>query len=157
MPEGKSFKFTIDDPQPSPQELINSLCQRIYTAYNELLKHEIEANVVILNGKKYAKVLPETMPGCYPSIIGLKVELANLNDDWDFIVQQRIEPKTNGDKIREKKNYQLAAWISSITDRCPKGRRARTESCKYSGMGGEDFNCLDCWEDWLQKEIEHGD
>lgn len=94
MAEDKSFKFTIDDPQPPPQEFLSPLYQRIITAYNELKKHEIEANVVILNGKKYAKVLQETTPGYYPSIIGLKVELANLHDDWDFIVQQRAEPKT---------------------------------------------------------------
>lgn len=94
-------------------DIYDDLCERILRAQEELLKHEVEANTVVLNGKKYAKLMK---PGYRPTIFGMALEVDRmLPDDWDFIVQYREpEPATNADRLRSMSDDELAkelGWI----------------------------------------------
>ena len=93
-------------------DIYDDLCERILCAQEEMLKHEIEANTVILNGKKYGALFKS---GYRPSIFGMAAECERLPDDWDFIVQYR-EPKlaTNADRIRAMSDEELAEFIGGI-------------------------------------------
>lgn len=94
-------------------DIYDDLCERILCAQEEMLKHGIEANTVVLNGKKYAKLMK---PGYYPTIFGMALEVDRmLPDDWDCIVQYR-EPKfaTNADRIRAMSDEDLADFIGGI-------------------------------------------
>lgn len=91
----------------------DELLRAIADAREELLKHKIEANTVILNGRKYGCLFE---PGLRPSIFGMAVECdAAIPDRYDFIVQYREpEPLTNADRIRSMKDEELARLLSGI-------------------------------------------
>lgn len=127
--------------------IYDDLCERILCAQEEMLKHEIEANTVVLNGKKYAKLMK---PGYYPTIFGMALEVDRmLPDDWDFIVQRR-EPKiaTNADRIRSMSDEQLALAIrmTANCDLCP------IKNCKARHYSSPD-NCERHWLQWLQSPV----
>ncbi len=91
----------------------DELMRQIFTAKEELFKKEIEANTVILNGQKYSVMVKD---GYRPSIFGMAVETEFLPVEWDFIVQQKIEPQqppTNADRIRAMSDEELAEWLAT--------------------------------------------
>lgn len=96
---------------------LDKLIQSIVTAQEEMLKHNIEANSVTLNGRKYGKLIENLPPNIKPTIFGMavKAEYA-LPDDYDFLVQ--YEPprlKSNADRIRAMTDEELAAWLEDRT------------------------------------------
>jgi hypothetical protein len=75
--------------------LYDDLFERIAVAYEELLKHDVEANAVVINGAKYGRLANEILLSRYrhtPMIFGLAVEAKRLPDDWDFIVMRSSQP-----------------------------------------------------------------
>lgn len=114
-------------------DMYTDLCERILAAQEEMLKHEVEANTVVLNGKKYAKLMK---PGYRPTIFGMALEVdRSLPDDWDFIVQCR-EPQlaTNADRIRAMSDEDLAETLC----------RVETDGRAYGPSGKAD------WLEWLK-------
>lgn len=82
----------------------DELIRRILDAQEEMLKCEVEANTVVLNGRKYGKLFKD---GFRPTIFGLKAEVANLPDEWDFLVQY-VEPEPlNRDSETLKKIFAI--------------------------------------------------
>lgn len=127
-------------------DMYDDLCARILCAQDEMLKHEIEANTVVLNGKKYAKLMK---PGYRPTIFGMALEVDRmLPDDWDFIVQYR-EPKiaTNADRIRAMSDEELAVLMFDHI-RCPECP-VPPQKCKHMFDACEGA-CLN----WLQSPAE---
>lgn len=99
--------------------LYEELFERVACAQDELLKHAVIANTVVINGKKYARLAYETKMtnfGFRPSIFGLAIEAADLPDDWDFIVQQRSYPPMSYFEAMEKENKELKAKLSRLKD-----------------------------------------
>ena len=71
------------------------LFKRILEAHELMLKNEIEANTVIINGNKYGYI---KKPGYITTLFGMNVETENMPNDYDFLIQCRpIKPKTNAD------------------------------------------------------------
>lgn len=100
--------------------LYDDLFERIATAQEEMLKLCVEANTVIINGKKYAKLAREVELcrfGFTPMVFGLAVEAAyNLPDDWEFIVQRRdYPPMSEFDKLKAE-NRKLKAKLYKLRD-----------------------------------------
>lgn len=120
------------------------LMERIMEAENRAIKEEIEANTVVINGRKYGMI--KDKPGLLPTIFGMRVETsADMPDDWDFFIQQRPPMVlTNADRIRGMSDEELARFLPEI-------RNALT--CVLStdeGCPRPDDPCSDCWLDWLK-------
>ena len=116
----------------------DELLESIMTAKEELLKHKIEANTVILNGRKYGKLLNGKHK---PSICGMAAEADNLPDEYDFVVQYvETPPVTNADRIRAMTDEELAKIIV----------------CQNNRLGDDCFggNCDECTLDWLKQEVD---
>ena len=100
--------------------LYKDLFEKIATAQEELLKHCVEANTVIINGKKYAKLAREMELcrfGDTPMIFGLAVEAAyNLPDDWEFIVQHRAQPPMSQYDKLIAENRALKAKLAELKE-----------------------------------------
>ena len=94
LDKNKAFTFTIDKDENAIQrsfQATRELMERIVEAENLALKNEIEANAVVINGRKYGMI--KDHPGLTPTIFGMKVETRpDMPDDWDFFIQQRMEP-----------------------------------------------------------------
>ncbi|MBR6920558.1 MAG: hypothetical protein IKN37_09655 [Bacteroidales bacterium] len=93
----------------------DELIESILTAQEMMLQHDIEANSVTLNGRKYGKLIENLPPNIKPTIFGMavKAEYA-LPDDYDFLVQ--YEPprlKSNADRIRAMSDEELAELLVS--------------------------------------------
>jgi hypothetical protein len=127
-------------------DIYYELCDRILRAQEEMLKHEVEANTVILNGKKYGAIFKS---GYRPSIFGMAAECESLPDDWDFIVQYR-EPKisTNADRLRAMSDEELAKFFPCTASEFSCHPGATNEDCKK--VGGWWHGCPQCWLQWLQ-------
>ena len=100
--------------------MYKELFERIMDAMEFALKHELEMNTVVINGKKYGKLFNEWFFGGQlyhtPSIFGLAMEVANLPDDYDFIVQYRHEPPiSNYDKILAE-NKELKEKLNKLKE-----------------------------------------
>ena len=64
------------------------LMRRIVEAENVALKNEIEANAVVVNGRKYGML--KNYRGLPPTVFGMRLETKiDMPDDWDFFIQQR--------------------------------------------------------------------
>lgn len=61
-------------------------------------------------------------------------------DDFEPIVKA----KTNADRIRAMSDEELAEWLGSRGDNCPRA------GC-YKG------SCHECWIDWLKSPVEVGE
>ena len=132
-------------------DMYDDLCARILCAQEEMLKHEIEANTVVLNGKKYAKLMK---PGYRPTILGMALEVDRmLPDDCDFIVQYR-QPKlaTNADRIRAMSDEEL---VELLALRCCRSPDTGCPKAFQTGHAWRD--CCGCWLDWLQSPADGGD
>ena len=120
------------------------LVERILAAQEEFLKAKIEANTVILDGRKYGKLFD-----CgTPTIFGMTVLFDNLPADYDFLLQYREETKmTNGDRIRSMSDEELANRLSkgACNPHCPCDRFICTDT-----KGG----CRAAWLVWLKQEAE---
>ena len=125
----------------------DELIESILTAQEMMLQHDIEANSVTLNGRKYGKLIENLPPNIKPTIFGMavKAEYA-LPDDYDFLVQ--YEPprlKSNADRIRAMSDEELAELLVSTDGDFPP-------------------NCEDVpvrkleayWLDWLRQEAANG-
>ncbi len=125
----------------------DELIESILTAQEMMLQHDIEANSVTLNGRKYGKLIKNLPPNIKPTIFGMavKAEYA-LPDDYDFLVQ--YEPpqlKSNADRIRAMNDEELAELLVSTDGDFPP-------------------NCEDVpvrkleayWLDWLKQEADNG-
>ena len=132
------FKFEVDKTD-AKNDWYEDLIRRIIDAYDLALKHEIEANTVVLNGNRYG-VLNKN--GFIPTICGMKVEVKDLPDEYDFLVQKIVKPKkkTNLDHVREMPEKELAKFLYSGCDNIPREECDNHESC------------VECWVDWLRQE-----
>lgn len=93
----------------------NELCERILTAKEEMLKCEIEANSVTLNGRKYGKLVDDCPVGMKQTIFGMAVKTDyTMPDDYDFLVQyEPLQPMTNADRIRSMTDEELAVQLAN--------------------------------------------
>lgn len=105
---GKPFRVTADMIGETDFSLTKDLLERIVEAQNIALKNEIEANAVVVNGRKYGML--KNHPGLTPTVFGMRLETrVDMPDDWDFFVQQRPpQAKTNADRIRGMSDEELA-------------------------------------------------
>ena len=124
------------------QDFPDKLIDLILHAREELLRCEIEANTVVLDGKRFGKLF---RPGYVPSILGMRVEFASLPENYDFLVQRR--PRTNADSIRAMTDEKLAE-MGCYEFGCPPGRCAI--DCELTT---EDETCRACWLGWLREEV----
>lgn len=123
----------------------NELIESILTAQEMMLQHDIEANSVTLNGRKYGKLIENLPPNIKPTIFGMAVKADYaLPDDYDFLVQREPpQPITNADRIRSMTDEKLAELLVSTDGDFPP-------------------NCEDVpvrkleayWLDWLRQEAE---
>lgn len=146
LDKNKAVTFTIDKDEDAIQRSFRAtkeLMERIVEAENLAIKNEIEANAVVINGRKYGMI--KSHPGLTPTIFGMKAETRpDMPDDWDFFIQQRLEPagsQTNADRIRAMTDEELAEWLEFRDDNCPRAK------CP----GG---SCHKCWLAWLQSPVE---
>jgi len=101
--------------------LYDDLFRRIIDAREEFIRHEVEANTVIINGRRYGKLAMKAGDamryGYTPSIVGLTAEVAyGLPDDWDFVVLRREQPARSAfDQLREE-NKRLRKTLEEIAD-----------------------------------------
>ena len=119
---------------PLTESILSELFRRVTDAKELMLKHEIEANTVVLNNRKYAALVDKLK--WYPTICGLKAEVAPLMDDVDFIVQRR--PMTNADRIRAMTDEKLVKHLA----------------CQWAECKSMDVECDKCLLDWLKQEVE---
>lgn len=128
-------------------KLTRSLMQRIVEAENVALKNEIEANAVVVNGRKYGMLKRRGLP---PTVFGMKLSTrADMPDDWDFFIQYRPpEPQTNADRIRGMTDEELARLFAPTGN----GLKACPDGAKYP-KSCED-GCGNCWLRWLKSPVE---
>lgn len=128
--------------------MYEELMKSILTAQEQMLKNNIEANSVTLNGRKYGKLIENLPPNIKPTIFGMAVKADYaLPDDYDFLVQyEPPKPKTNRDKLRAMSDYELAVYIARRTMSLP------------DGITCDGYVPLDkfyqLWLDWLKHEAE---
>lgn len=108
---GEAIPVTVDD---GAFRMTRTLIERIVEAQDIALKDGIEANAVVVNGRKYGML--KNRPGLTPTVFGMRLETReDMPDNYDFIVQHREpEPLTNADRIREMTDEELAEYLSSI-------------------------------------------
>lgn len=76
--------------------MYEDLIEKILIAQEEMLKHCVEANTVVINKKRFAKLGAEInrsmLLGNTPMICGLAAVTDDLPDEVEFIVQDRPFP-----------------------------------------------------------------
>ena len=91
------------------------LFKRVLEAQEQSLKDNIEHNTVVLNGNKYGYL---KRPGYTPMLFGMKLETANMPDDYDFMLMNKLEPyifRSNADRIRSMSDEELADWLTMLS------------------------------------------
>ena len=96
------------------------LMQRILDAQEQMLKHEVEANTVIINGNKYGDLARDINACKYtsftPCIFGMAAVADNLPNDYDFIIQHRtMQPITEYERLVNENN-DLKRKLKAISD-----------------------------------------
>lgn len=93
----------------------DKLIESILTAQEQMLQYGIEANSVVLNGRKYGKLIENLPPNMKPTIVGMSVKAEYaMPDNYDFLVQyDPPKPKSNADRIRAMTDEELAQEIWS--------------------------------------------
>lgn len=124
----------------------DELVERILAVQEIMLKSNIEANSVTLNGRKYGKFIENCPSHMKPTIFGMAVKADYaLPDDYDFLVQyEPPRPKTNADRIRAMTDEELADLFISVGD----GNTPEKIVFSARDMGYEQK----MWLDWLKKE-----
>lgn len=119
--------------------IYNELMESILKAKEQMLRHNIEANSVTLNGRKYGKLVENLPPNIKPTIFGMAVkEEYAMPDDCDFLVQyEPPQPKTNADRIRAMTDEELAEFLQDVA--------------MQGGIEIEPFG-ISTWLDWLKQE-----
>ena len=94
----------------------NELMESILKAKEQMLRHNIEANSVTLNGRKYGMLIESLPSNIKPTIFGMAVKADYaLPDDYDFLVQyEPPQPKTNADRIRSMTDEELAEYLDGV-------------------------------------------
>ena len=138
-----------DDAQMRASLFAKDFYERIIEAQNLALMNEINANTVVINGRKYGML--KYKPGFVPTIFGMKAEArADMPGEWDFFLQERPpQPKTNADRVRAMTDEELAAYHSRMIG-CPMNELESFEHCTV------DDGCMpcQCWLDWLREEAK---
>lgn len=147
LDKNKAFTFTIDKDDGAVDRAFRAtreLMDRIVEAENVAFMNEINANAVVVNGRKYGML--NHHPGLTPTIFGMRAETrADMPDDWDFFLQERPPlVLTNYDRIVRMTPEEMAHFMA--------------RSCPPGGKCNEDGNCFTCRLDWLKspadKEVE---
>ena len=115
-----AFRFAIDEDNADIADIdrcftaTRGLIERIVEAENIAFKNKIEANAVVVNGRKYGVL--NNVPGLMPTVFGMRLETpVDMPDEWDFYIQQRPpQPKTNADRIRAMSDEELARYIANL-------------------------------------------
>lgn len=131
---------------------LDELIQSIMTAKEEMLKYNIEANSVILNGRKYGKLIENLPPNIKPTICGMAVKADYaLPDDFNFLVQREPpQPITNADRIRAMTDEELAIFLYNGWKEQDTFSKEVCERCVDT-----DISCQpNCWLNWLKQEAE---
>lgn len=153
LDKNKAFTFTIDKDDGTVDRVFRAtreLMDRIVEAENVALKNEINANAVVINGRKYGML--KRHPGLTPTIFGMRVETrVDMPDDWDFFLQERPPlVLTNYDRLISKTPEELAEWMCKAQFRegefCPPKR-----GWQYCLMAD---GCHECWLDWLKSPAD---
>ena len=157
LDKNKAFTFTIDKDDGAVDRAFRAtreLMERIVEAENVALMNEINANAVVINGRKYGMLNHHT--GLAPTIFGMRVETrVDMPDDWDFFLQERPPlVLTNYDRIVHMTPEELAEWIMRKPSIgcfavCPPGTK--------DGWDCPTDPCEQCWLDWLKSPVEVDD
>ena len=97
---------------------------------------------LLLNGNKYGYI--KESPKYIKTLFGMNVETENMPRDYDFLIQWRPEkPQTNGDRIRQMSDEELAEFLDNIDGDFPPNVEQCTieESERY-------------WLEYLKEEAE---
>ena len=135
------------------------LMERIIEAENLAIKNEIEANAVVINGRKYGMI--KDHPGLRPTIFGMRASTRiDMPDDWDFFIQQ-TPPMilTNADRIRAMTDEELATEMyKGCGERnwsvCRIPKVCEERDVLSISEEEEDEICVQCWIDWLKSPVE---
>ena len=121
----------------------NELMESILKAKEQMLRHNIEANSVTLNGRKYGMLIESLPSNIKPTIFGMAVKADYaLPDDYDFLVQyEPPQPKTNADRIRSMTDEELAEYLDGV---CHDLWQMFVKDPKKM------------WLDWLKQEVPNG-
>ena len=119
----------------------NELMESILKAKEQMLRHNIEANSVTLNGRKYGMLIESLPSNIKPTIFGMAVKADYaLPDDYDFLVQyEPPQPKTNADRIRSMTDEELAEYLDGV---CHDLWQMFVKDPK------------NMWLDWLKQEVK---
>lgn len=130
----------------------DELMESILTAQEEMLKCQIEANSVTLNGRRYGKLIENLPPNTKPTVFGMAVKADYaLPEDYDFLVQyEPPQPQTNANRIRAMTDDELTRFFA---ENCGCG-----DWCMHHRSGAcankpENECCLDVWHKWLKAEV----
>ena len=142
LDKDKAFTFTIDKDDGAVDRafrLTKDLYERIVEAENAALMYEINANAVVINGRKYGMI--KHHPGLTPTIFGMRAETrVDMPDDWDFFLQERPPlVLTNYDRIISKTPEEIAEWIAK--DLIEPGYDTYDRTYRW-------------WLDWLKSPVE---
>ena len=140
--------FNIDKDDDTPTKafrLAKDLYERLIEAENLAIMNEIEANAVVINGRKYGML--KGKPSIPPTILGMRAETKDdMPDEWDFFLQERQPPpKTNADRIRAMSDEELAEWFGKI----------QYDTAYYcAGEYNQRYPYPGDWLDWLKEEVK---
>lgn len=145
-----AFHFTIDKDEDAGHrafQFTKELYERIIEAQNLWLKEEIEANAVVINGRKYGMLINQ--PGFVPTLLGMKVETKDtMPDEWDFFLQVRPpQPQTNADRLRAMSEEELAEWMATIEKNCYARCGFKSNFKRFNNQ----------WLDWLKDTVKEAD
>lgn len=149
---GEPITIKREDIEPCDSfRLTDELMRRIIEAENVALKNEIEANAVVVNGRKYGMLKDHL--GLIPTVFGLRLETKiDMPDDWDFFIQQRPPlVLTYGDRIRAMSDEELADYLVRDVE-----AEAVRRSGRYLTAREVDLAVNDCVS-WLKAPVEEVD
>lgn len=152
MTDETRYKFEPLDSYTSYKisDAAERLYKRVIAAQEQMLKDNIAHNTIVLNGNKYGYL---KRPGQIPMMFGMKVETANMPEEYDFMLMNKIEskyPQTNGDRIRAMADKDLAFLLDDIYE-CgySEGYSKETDECTMSPYPPTE----QAWLEWLKQEV----
>lgn len=109
-----TVKLSHYNPDAKIPNAAEELLKRIIAAKDQMLKDNIEANTIMLNGNKYGYL---KRPGYTPMLFGMKVETENMPEEYDFMLMNKqnfFMFRSNADRIRSMSDKELAEWIFEL-------------------------------------------